>query len=521
MQQREQWGTRIGLILAMAGNAIGLGNFLRFPVQAAENGGGAFMIPYFISFLLLGIPLMWVEWGLGRYGGTIGHGTAPGIFDALWKNRAAKYVGILGIFLPIVVLVYYTYIASWTLAFSLSSLFNLFPSADEVVNATNPGEYLAPYSAYLGSYIGAGTEGTLMSPTPIAYLFFAFTLGVSLFVLGKGIAGGIEKLCKVAIPLLFIMASILFVRIITLESPSDPTMTTAKAFSFLWDPDLSGLLNPDVWLAAAGQVFFTLSLGMGAILTYASYVKKNEDIALDGLSTASLNMFAEVIFGSTIAITSAVIFFGMAGASEVASEGAFGLGLVSMPAIFAHMPAGQFFGFLWFLLLYVAALTSIVALSQPAIAFFEDEFDWPRKKSVWALGIFFIVSVPLPMFVKGSLDELDFWVGTFALVILALFEMVLFFWVFGAEKAWGEITRGAHIRIPRVFFYLMKYVTPIFLIIILIAWGTQSLPKILAAGGTGVWAARGYLVGLLILHIVAVEYAWVRRRRKKNVLSAE
>lgn len=513
MEQREQWGSRIGLILAMAGNAIGLGNFLRFPVQAAENGGGAFMIPYFISFILLGIPLMWVEWGIGRYGGTIGHGTAPAIFDAMWKSRLAKYVGILGIFLPLVILIYYTYIASWTLAFSLSSLFNLYPTPEAMIGAATPSEYLAPYQAYLADYIGASSEGVMMTPHPLAYVFFLFTLGVGLWVLGKGISGGIEKLSKFAIPALFVMAFLLFIRVITLASPTNPDFTLSRGFSFLWEPDFSGLTQGKVWLAAAGQVFFTLSLGLGAILTYASYVKKDEDIALDGLSTASLNEFAEIVFGSTIAIVSAVIFFGIDGAREVAGAGAFNLGFISMPAIFAHMPFGQFFGFLWFLLLYFAGLTSIVALSQPVIAFFEDEFDWPRKKSVWALGVFFLVCVPLPAFVKGSLDELDFWVATFALVILALFEIVIFFWIFGAERAWDEITRGARIRVPRVFFYIMKYVTPVFLIVILFAWTYEQLPSVVGKAGVGVWAARGFLAVLLAAHFLAVRKAWRRNRR--------
>ncbi len=499
----------------MAGNAIGLGNFLRFPVQAAENGGGAFMIPYFISFVVLGIPLMWVEWGIGRYGGSIGHGTAPAVFDAIWKNRAAKYIGILGIFLPLVILIYYTYIASWTLAFSLSSLFGMFPSADGIATSAAPGEFLAPFSSYLGSYIGAGTEGLIMNPHPSAYLFFAITLALSLYVLGKGIAGGIEKLSKYAIPALFVMALILFVRVMTLSSPTENGAGLSEALAFIWEPDLSGLWQGKVWLAAAGQVFFTLSLGLGAILTFASYVRKDEDIALDGLSTASLNEFAEVIFGSTIAILSAVIFFGPSGAKEVAAGGAFNLGFISMPAIFTHMPMGGFFGFLWFLLLYIAGLTSIVALSQPVIAFLEDEFKWTRKKSVISLGIFFIITVPLPVFVKGSLDELDFWVATFALVILALFELVLFLWVFGAERAWEEITRGAHIRVPRAFFYLMKYVTPVFLSIILVVWAYQELPKVLVKEGTGVWAARAFLAGLLVLHIIAVKVAWRKRRERQ------
>jgi len=113
--EREQWGSRIGLILAVAGNAIGLGNFLRFPVQAAQNGGGAFMIPYFVSFLLLGIPLMWMEWGIGRHGGKYRHGSAPGMFDVLWKNKIAKYIGTLGLFQSTVIMIYYTYIESWSL----------------------------------------------------------------------------------------------------------------------------------------------------------------------------------------------------------------------------------------------------------------------------------------------------------------------------------------------------------------------------------------------------------------------
>ncbi len=511
MREREQWGSRIGLILAMAGNAIGLGNFLRFPVQASQNGGGAFMIPYFISFILLGIPLMWVEWGIGRYGGNIGHGTAPGIFDAIWKNRLAKYIGVLGIFLPLVILIYYIYICSWTLSFSLASLLHLYPAVDS--HALGAGtEILTPYKTYLASYTGGGGDGLFLTPPLVTIIFFIITLALSLWVLAKGISGGIEKLSKVAIPLLFIMASILFIRIVTLPPSTTTGATVAEGFAFLWEPDLSGLLNAKVWLAAAGQVFFTLSLGLGAVLTYASYVRKDEDIALDGLATASLNEFAEVVFGSTIAIVSAVIFFGTSGAREVAESGAFGLGFISMPAIFTHMPFGTFFGFLWFLLLFVAGLTSIVALSQPVIAFLEDEFDWPRKKSVYALGLFFLLTAPMAIFLKGSLDEMDFWVATFALVILALFEMIIFFWILGSDRAWAEITRGAHIKVPRLFYYLMKYITPGFLLIILIAWSWQQLPSVITKHGTGIWLTRGFLFALFVLHLVIVRMAWKRRR---------
>ncbi|MGD8331725.1 MAG: sodium:calcium symporter, partial [Acidobacteriota bacterium] len=121
MSEQEKWATRVGLVLAMAGNAVGLGNFLRFPVQAAQNGGGTFMIPYFISFLLLGIPMMWVEWAIGRYGGGHGHSSTPGMLERLWNNPLAKYLGALGLFMPLTVMVYYTYVESWSLGYSLFS----------------------------------------------------------------------------------------------------------------------------------------------------------------------------------------------------------------------------------------------------------------------------------------------------------------------------------------------------------------------------------------------------------------
>ena len=138
---REQWGSRIGLILAMAGNAVGLGNFLRFPRQAVENGGGTFMIPYFVAFLLVGIPLMWIEWGVGRHGGLRGHGSVPGMFESLWKHPVAKYLGVLGLFMPLVVLIYYCYIESWTLAwtfFSATGLISNFCAEAVDGDNTNP-----------------------------------------------------------------------------------------------------------------------------------------------------------------------------------------------------------------------------------------------------------------------------------------------------------------------------------------------------------------------------------------------
>jgi SNF family Na+-dependent transporter len=228
MAQRERWGTKIGLILAMAGNAVGLGNFLRFPVQAAQNGGGAFMIPYFVAFLLLGIPLMWLEWGMGRYGGKFGHGSAPGMFDVMWKNPISKYIGAAGLFISSVILIYYTYIESWTLGFSF---FSLFKSYFGEITFESMGSFLS-------SYQGLG-EGYFSSIWP-AYIFMLITLALNIYVLYKGISKGIERLAKFAMPALIIFALILLIRVITLGTPdpvNHPDWNVASGFAFIWNPD--------------------------------------------------------------------------------------------------------------------------------------------------------------------------------------------------------------------------------------------------------------------------------------------
>lgn len=515
MIKREHWGTRLGLILAVAGNAIGLGNFLRFPVQAADNGGGAFMIPYMISLLILGIPLLWIEWALGRYGSKIGHGTAPAIFDSLWKSKVAKYIGILGVIIPLVVVVYYTYIESWTLLYSFFSLIGKLPHTPLDGNVQ---DYLKPFENFLVNVIGANNNSSLFYSVPwYTYLFFVITFLLNLYILFRGISAGIEKVARIAMPLIFIMAIILMIRVFTLSSPDGRNVL--DGLGFLWNPDFSALINPNVWLAASGQVFFTLSVGFGAILTYASYLKPKDDIALNGIAGASVNEFAEVILGASIGIVASVIFFGVAGTQYIAENGAFNLGFMALPAIFANIPYGEFFGFLWFLLLFFAGITSSIALAQPAIAFLEDEFNFSRKKAVLTLGMFLFIVAHIPIFVKKALDEMDFWIGTLGLVVFALFEALVFFWFFNSKKAWEELTRDNDIKIPFVFYYIMKYIAPILLLIILVSWSIQQLPAKLAENNINVWVARGFIIGLIIISIIFVKYAW-SKRSKENVTAS-
>lgn len=554
IKPREHWGSRIGLILAMAGNAVGLGNFLRFPTQAAQNGGGAFMIPYFIAFFLLGIPLMWIEWGIGRYGGNLGHGTLPGVLHKMVKNRLVKYLGVLGFVLPLFIGVYYFYIESWTLSFSYFSVKGTYinnlegPSGLEN-RRVEMGRYLGEFqginksvrvvkSATLDDvktisnlsdpalvpshllydperhghwdaaddkldpadcpYVSVNLRSRYFSNNSTAYWFFLITFFLNMFFLYRGLSAGIEKLAKIGMPLLFVFAIILAVRITTLGETQGAVSTIAEGFNFLWTPDFSALGDSKVWLAAAGQIFFTLSLGLGSIQAYASYLSERDDVVLTGLATASTNEFAEVILGSSIAIPAAVAFFGREGTMAIARGGSFDLGFQSLPMIFAQIDMGWFFGALWFALLFIAGITSAVALLTPAISFLKDEVGFSHRKAVFTVGIltFILAHGPIFWLKNGVLDEMDYWAGTFGLVVVACIEAFVFMWVFGAKRAWLELHKGCDIRIPSIYLFVMKYITPLFITGILIIWTVQEGWSKLTMSGVNVadrpfiWATR-------------------------------
>jgi SNF family Na+-dependent transporter len=477
-------------------------------VQAAQNGGGAFMIPYFISFLLLGIPLMWIEWAIGRYGGLFGHGSAPFIFDKLWKNRALKYLGVIGIFGPVVIFIYYTYIESWLLGYAF------FAITGKLLAFTTP----SAMKNFLLAYQGLAPGSNLWT----AYVFFLITFAVNIWILYRGIKGGIEWLCNWAMPVLFTFGIIVAIRVLTLGAPNPqiPDWNILNGLGFLWNPDFTVLTNSKVWLAAAGQIFFTLSVGIGCILTYASYLSHGDDVVLSGLSAASTNEFAEVILGGSIVIPAAFAFLGPIGATQAAQSGAFNLGFVTMPLIFGRIPLGEVFALLWFALLFLAGITSSVSLAEPAIAFVRDEFKLDRKKSVliFAVATFLLCQPAIFFLGHGVVDELDFWGGTFALVLFATIETILFVWVFGMDKAWEEMHRGAELNIPRFYRFIMKYITPAFLLFILGFWFIQqALPTLMMKGVSAenlpfILATRIGLVLLFLAIAILVRIAYYRRK---------
>jgi len=508
---RERWGTKLGIILAVAGSAVGLGNFLRFPVQATKYGGGAFMIPYFIALFLLGIPLMWIEWAIGRYGGLFGHGTAPFIFNKITRNRVIKYLGAIGIFGPLVILMYYMYIESWLLGYAF------FSCTGKLLAHAQGNESL---QGFLSAYQGLSAGSTIKA----AYLFFTVTFLLNFFIIYRGIKGGIERICKIAMPLLFIFALVLFVRVITLGSPNPAhrEWSIFNGFGFFWNPDFSALKDARVWLAAAGQIFFTLSVGIGVIITYASYLSHGDDIVLSGLSASSINEFIEEILGGTLIIPVAFAFFGPAGATDIASSGAFNLSFVTMPMIFAKIMGGGFFAVLWFALLFLAGLTSSISLCEPAISFIVDEFSVSRKKAAVIAGIVLFALCQCAIFFlgRGVVDELDFWGGTFCLVIFAAVETILFVWVFGIEKAWDEIHHGAELRVPRFYKFIIKYITPAFLFFILGFWFVQqglptiTMKNVARENVPAVIATRIGLVAIFIAIAVLVRIAAKKKSKK-------
>lgn len=503
---REHWGSRIGLILAMAGNAVGLGNFLRFPVQAVDNGGGTFMIPYLISLLVLGIPLMWIEWGIGRYGGRFGQGSLPRMFDRLWNNRAAKYLGVLGLAIPLILFSYYTLIIGWLLAFTFFSITgDYFGLSTEGV-----GEFLYSLQNIHESSIHGGWVG---------FLFFAITLALVIWILSKGISGGIEKLALYGMPILFFFGIILMIRVLTL--PATAVGSPEMGLAFIWTPDWSRLGNASIWIAAAGQVFFTLSVGLGSIHVYASYLSEDDDITMSGLATASTNEFAEVVLGGTIAIPAAVTFLGVSSAIALARGGSFDLGFVAMASVFQQLPGPQIFGqiagFMWYFLLFIAGITSSVAIATPLMSFVQEEFGITRKKA--ALGVggvgLLLAFANIWWYRGGFLGEWDTWMG-FGFIVFAFVEVWILRLAFGMDEFWEEIHHGADLRIPGFFKFVMKWVTPAFLTLLLL-WFTveQAVPVIRMEGvpeaeiGTR-WLARWFMVAIFVAGLVLIRMAWKR-----------
>jgi NSS family neurotransmitter:Na+ symporter len=465
---RDGWGSRLGVILAVAGSAVGLGNFLRFPGLAAKYGGGVFLIPYFISMLLIGIPICWCEWTIGRYGGTHGYNSAPGIFRVAWRARGSQYIGVLALLIPVTIYMYYVYIESWCMAYAWYYL------TGQLSLGRDPDRYAQFFETFVGvREDGLITAGGLQP----AVLFLAAAFVVNFYLIYRGLSRGIEKFCTYAMPALIAIAFVILLRVLTLgtPNPAQPEQNVLNGLGFMWNPKVpegetlfSVLANPEIWLQAAGQIFFSLSVGFGVILTYSSYLRRRDDVVLSGLTASATNEFCEVVLGGLITIPAAFIFLGSDPIQKVAGS-SIGLGFYTLPVIFEYLPVGTLFGFLWFLLLFLAAITSSLSMLQPAIAFIEEGFGLGRRASVTLLGLVTAIGSLLVVYFSKdlmALDIMDFWVGQVMIFTLATITVIVFGWVIGVDRGLAEAHRGAALRIPRVFRYIIKYVCPLYLLTI-------------------------------------------------------
>ncbi len=514
--QAEQWNSRLGAVLAVAGSAVGFGNFLRFPGLAAQYGGGAFMIAYFCAFLLLGIPLCWMEWAIGRRAGALGGHSSASAFLLLTRSPVWKYLGILAVLAPLSISMYYMYLESWTLGYAWHTAIG-----DLKLSSSRE------FSDFFARFAGASGDGAAFNLNNSSLLiFFGIALIANFWLIYRGVVKGIEWFSKISMPILLATALLILLRVLTLGTPdaAHPERNVNQGLGYMWNPEKTvlvadigtaqapktltmvpaganeadttaliarmaaehpearniraqhislaqGLCNPELWLTAAGQIFYTLSVGFGIICTYASYVGKREDIALSSLTANAANEVVEVGIAGMMIVPAAVSLLGVAAAAGAST---FGLGFEVLPQVFAAMPGGQLFGTLFFALLSLAAITSSISIIQPAIAFMEEFWGLTRKQSVLIISLMLTGGSLLVAWYTGgglmALSTLDFWVGTMCLYATAALTLIVFRFFWGTERGLAELRRGALLTLPKSLAFIINWVTPLLFCTIFGSW---------------------------------------------------
>jgi NSS family neurotransmitter:Na+ symporter len=431
----EKFGSRLGFILAAAGSAVGLGNIWRFPYMTADNGGAAFVLLYLGCVLLIGVPVLLAELSMGRASGK----NAVGAFEALDPSggKRWRWVGGLGVITGVAILSFYSVVAGWTLSYTGRAL---------------AGAFAEPLSA---AQSGALFESVIGSPVESVTMAGAFLVLTALVVRG-GVSGGIERASKVLMPAFFVMLVVLAVRAVTLPGGE-------AGVRFLLEPDFSEITATSV-MSAMGQALFSLSLGMGGMITYGAYLQKHERLGTAGASVA--------LFDTGVAITAGLMVFPTLFAVGVdPGQGGPGLVFVAMPAIFEQLPAGQAFGVAFFALLVVAAWTSTIALLEVVVAYLVGERGWTRETAVWAsTAACFALAVPSALsqgavpglgdvvFGKTFLDLMSIVFGNVALTVGALAIAVFVGWRWGARKALDEMNG---LPLAAVWVVAIKLVCPL------------------------------------------------------------
>jgi len=432
--QRDSFGSRFGVIAAAAGSAIGLGNIWRFPYVLGENGGGVFLLIYLLLVAMVGIPVMLSEFTIGRST----QRNPYGAFRRLAPEKPWFLVGLMGIVAAFMILAFYTVVAGWTLEYLYQAVINGFRglSSDEI--------------NVMFDHFRAGTF------RPI--LWFLIFMFMTAWIVVSGIRKGIEKYTKVLMPFLFVLILVMDVRAVTLPG-------AMEGLKFLFRPDFSKV-SAETILEALGQGFFSLSIGMGTLITYGSYINKKERLGNAALNVTIADTLIAVLAG--IAIFPAVFAFGI--------EPGAGTGLVfkTLPLIFQEMPGGYIFSVIFFLLLAIAALTSTISVLEVIVAFFSEELNITRRAAtllataaVAILGIFAAGSwgwfAVLHVKNQNFFGILDFTTANILLPLGGFFIVIFVGWFMGTDRVRAELTNRGEIKAAYmpVFVFLVRFVAPL------------------------------------------------------------
>ncbi len=431
---RDSFSSRIGVIAAAAGSAIGLGNIWRFPYVAGENGGGAFLLLYIGFIILIGVPVMLSEFVIGRST----QRNAVGAFTRLAPKTLWPVTGFLGISAAFFILAFYTTVSGWTLEYLYLAISDGFKaqSADSLSK----------------SFDTFRTSG--LRPLIWQNIFMFLTA----FIVYRGIKNGIEKYTKILMPLLLFIIIILGIRSVTLPGAGEGLL-------FLFKPDFSKITGR-VILEALGQSFFSLSIGMGTLITYGSYISKNERLGNTALSVSAADTLIAILAG--VAIFPAVFAFG------IAPEAGAGLVFITLPLIFDQMAGGYFFSLIFFLLLSIAALTSTISVLEVVTAYLSEELKLGRKKatviaasSIAVLGVACTMSQgPWSSFSIGDknlFDLLEMISANFMLPLGGLLIVIFVGWYLKKEDVFAEISNNGKLKAGFRFTYLfiVRFLAPI------------------------------------------------------------
>ena len=439
MKQREHWGSRVGFIMAAVGSAVGLGNIWRFPYMVYDNGGGAFLIPYLFALLTAGIPIIIMEFGIGhKY-----KGAAPETF--LGMSRKWEWLGWWQVLISFVISVYYVVIIGWGINYTLMA-FHQGWGADTKTFFFSHFLHLSDSALHLG-----GIVWPIFISAAVAWL-------ITWLVLFSGVKKGIELANKIFMPMLFIIILIILARAITLDG-------AIKGLNYLFKPDFSKILDPKVWVAAYGQIFFTLSICFAIMITYSSYLPDDADVNNNGMMTAFLNCGFSMLSGIMIfAVLGYMSLKQGVPIKDVAGAGV-GLAFVTIPKAINLLPAAWLFGPLFFVSIVVAGLSSMISISEACCAAVVDRFSLSRRVAVTGYVVVGFLASLLFMTNGGLylIDITDHFINNFGIVFAGLVEVIFVGWLFRLESIREHINAISEFSVGRWWSLCLKVVTPLVL----------------------------------------------------------